>query len=203
MQHNMKPKSAVPTARPETTEELVENDGRWHTAQRVMTKCERLQKRGYLEKYLRAAAEYHAMKLVQAQGAAAKDGEQSTARLISNYDGTPIDPNTYRSRTPSDTQIDALTYCKFVSSICPPEFSPTLEEITQEEAGLLTGKPVTLEQMGARFGFKSEKQQSAGARVRIIDVLAWLNWAQQQFQQQLSGKQGRSVHLRLKSSSEK
>jgi hypothetical protein len=197
MQHR-KPKSAVPTARPETTEELVETDGHWHTNDRVMTTCGKLAKDGRLPKYLHAAAEFYGMKLAQAEGVAVHDKDQSTSRLISNYDGLPIDPNAYRSRTPSDTQIDALTCRKFVSSICPPEFSPTLEEITQEEAGLLTGKPLTLEQMGARFGFKSDKQQSAGARVRIIDVLAWLNWALQQFQQQL-GKEGRSVHLRLKS----
>jgi hypothetical protein len=125
MQH-MKSKSAAPaTARLETAEERVEVDGRWHLAHRVMTTCQRLHKLGYLPKYLRAAAEFHAMRLAQAEGATVSETGQSSARLICNYDGLPIDPNTYGSRTPSDAQIDAVTYSKFISSICPSErFAP-------------------------------------------------------------------------------
>lgn len=108
--------AAPATARPETTEELVESDGRWHTIDRVMTTCGRLAKAGRLPKHLHAAAEFYGMKLAQAEGVAVHDGDQSTSRLISNWDGLPIDPNTYRSRTPGDAQIDARTFTADISA---------------------------------------------------------------------------------------
>jgi hypothetical protein len=76
--------AAPATAKPETIEQRVESDGRWHIAHRVMTTCGRLEAAGYLPKHLKAAAEFYAIKLNQAKGAAVHDRDQSTSRLISN-----------------------------------------------------------------------------------------------------------------------
>jgi hypothetical protein len=202
-----KPKSAAPTARPETSEELIESDGRWHIAHRVMTTCKRLAEAGYLPRHLHAAAEFYGMKLNQAEGVAVHDHDQSTSRLISNWDGLPIDPNTYRSRTPTnDERLDARTFIQSISARCPAEFFETFTMITKEEASQLTGKPMTLTQIGARFGFKAEKQCSAGGRVHIVDVLSWLNYEQQDFEQRFPPSRDgsrKSLHLRLKAAKAK
>jgi hypothetical protein len=198
--------AAPATARPETTEERVETEGRWHVAHRVTTRCGKLAKAGRLAKHLHAAAEYHGMQLAQAHGAAVNDRDQSTSRLISNYDGMPVDPNAYRSRTPTDAQIDARTFTAYISQRCPAEFLETFNDITKEEADLLTGKPSTLKQIGMRFGFKSDKQKTAGAQIHVIDVLAWLNWAQEDFLQRFPPSRDgsrKSLHLRIKAAERK
>lgn len=149
--------------------ETIVTDGRTHTVKRVQTTASKLMNSGKLPRDLYNQLRAFSELVAQALGVAVHDGEDSTSRLISQYEG--ISGGSFGSRTPRDSVIDARTELREIGQLIPPQLQEVFVMIVGEEVGSLMSKPKTLDQIGEARGYH-HKQASASGGTQVHDVVA-------------------------------
>jgi hypothetical protein len=103
------------------------------------------------------------------------DGQPSSARLVSGYDG--MLPDAYGPRDIPDRVINARRLWKFLEQEIPPEMMDVLDQLVGEETGLLQGRPAPLQKYGNDYGWVDDRQAYAAGGMHAIDACAVLSHA--------------------------
>jgi hypothetical protein len=149
--------------------ETIVTEGRTHTVKKVQTTASKLVNSGKLSKDLYNQLTGFAQLVAQALGVAVHDGEDSTARQISQY--ADAGGGSFGSRTLKDSIIDARTELREIGQLIPPQLQEVFVQIVGEEVGSLMSKPMTLDQIGEMRGYH-HKQASASGGTQVFDVVA-------------------------------
>ena len=180
----------VAESRP-TYDHLVEEAGRKRIVQRTATTCGRLYKSRQLPTHLMIAFDEVAKAAAEALGAATEDRQASTACLISRYDGMPIDGTQFGSRSPPVKQLDGQRQVNWIRGRLPPEFVSLFDGLLKEEAGVQSGKALSLTELGQHRGYQSVKQASASGGTQVYDLLVIVAHLRREY---LERERGGRVH---------
>lgn len=162
-------------AKRRTVHEVIETGGRRRVVERRSTTCSRLYRNKRLTPDLMVVLDAIVRSEAEARGVATRDGDDSTAKLISGvYNGMPTQAHTYGSRTLSKRQLDAGKETAWIKKFVPEEQRDLCEMIISEELGVLEGKPPTLAQFGGQWGYGQKQQASASGGTQIQALLCWL-----------------------------
>ena len=157
--------------RSETTDQIIQHDGRKRLVQRTATKCGKLFREGKITNRHMIAFDEVAKAAAEAMGAATEDWHSSTTRLISRYDGMPVETSQYGSRSLSVRVLDGERQVKWIRDRLPEEFTALFDDVLKEEMGVQMG--LTLTGLGEQRGwYRSEKQQTAVGTALVCALLS-------------------------------